>query len=283
MVSSPVPSDLLILRAFSATPVAAAAVDFGVAGFCVKLVKRRVPGSCNHFIAVSEHLIRIYIVHFTSRRQIWMHNHSLFQRPMRWILFFTLLCTATLAQCSNEEKTVLVLGDSLSAGYGIDIDQGWVSLLQNRLAETDYNYQVVNASISGETTSGGLRRLPAALEQWQPDIVIVELGGNDGLRGTPLNTIANNLAAIVELSQQAGAQTLLLEMQIPPNYGPRYTQRFKQNYTTIAEQYEIAWLPFFLANIATDPNKMQPDGIHPKANAQQEMLEQVWQGLETLL
>lgn len=212
----------------------------------------------------------------------------------------TLKVSAASSESLSKIPNILVLGDSLSAGYGIDIKQGWVSLLQNRLQARHYNYHVVNASISGETTSGGLRRLPVALKQWTPAIVIVELGGNDGLRGTPLALIKKNLSAIVELNQQNAAKTLLLGMQIPPNYGPRYTKQFFANYAEIVadyngdnnddsqdgsnnSNYEIALLPFFLDGIATDPSKMQADGIHPKANAQAQMLDLLWPTLEPLL
>jgi acyl-CoA thioesterase-1 len=214
----------------------------------------------------------------------------------------SLTVSAASSESLSKIPSILVLGDSLSAGYGIDIKQGWVSLLQKRLQARHYNYHVVNASISGETTSGGLRRLPAALKQWTPAIVIVELGGNDGLRGTPLNLIKKNLSEIVELNQQYAAKTLLLGMQIPPNYGPRYTKQFFANYADIAAEFsdsdqdnvnnkgssvksnaEIALLPFFLDGIATDPNKMQADGIHPKANAQAQMLDLLWPVLEPLL
>ncbi len=216
----------------------------------------------------------------------------------------SLTVSAASPESLSKIPSILVLGDSLSAGYGIDIKQGWVSLLQKRLQARHYNYHVVNASISGETTSGGLRRLPAALKRWTPAIVIVELGGNDGLRGTPLNLIKKNLSEIVELNQQYAAKTLLLGMQIPPNYGPRYTKQFFANYADIVAEFsdshqdkdtgndkdnsvksnaEIALLPFFLDGIATDPNKMQADGIHPKANAQAQMLDLLWPVLEPLL
>ena len=207
----------------------------------------------------------------------------------RCLLTLLLGCTCafsmadTYTQTSVDKKVLLVLGDSLSAGYGINIDQGWVSLLQKRLDQANYNYHVVNASISGETTGGGLRRLPQALDRWSPDIVVVELGGNDGLRGIAPKIIASNLKRMIELNQQAGAQSLLLGMQIPPNYGPRYTRQFHQNYRDIASAYEIPLVPFFLDGVATDRNKMQADGIHPKANAQPQMLEHVWEELQPML
>lgn len=181
------------------------------------------------------------------------------------------------------KNTMLIMGDSLSAGYGIDITDAWVSLLQNRLILANYDYQVVNASISGETSAGGLRRLPKALAQWQPTIVVIELGGNDGLRGTPLATMRDNLAGMISLSQTSDAKVLLLGMQIPPNYGPRYSKAFFQSYNSLASDYKIPLLPFLLEGIATNPELMQQDGIHPKADAQTQMLDAVWTLLEPML
>lgn len=179
--------------------------------------------------------------------------------------------------------TILVMGDSLSAGYGIDLQQGWVSLLEQRLRENNLPHQVVNASISGETTRGGLTRLPAALKRHQPDIVILELGGNDGLRGLPLEILKDNLATMIELSQQAGAQVVLMEMRIPPNYGPRYTEKFQNVYSELAERYNLPLVSFFLTGVADNPVLMQGDGIHPRAEAQPRMLDNVWLVLEPLL
>ncbi len=168
------------------------------------------------------------------------------------------------------------MGDSLSSGYGISEDSAWVSLLQQRLDTDEYNYNVVNASLSGETTTGGLRRLPPLLEQWQPELVIIELGGNDGLRGTNLQTIEQNLSGMIEQAQSAAAQVILLGMHIPPNYGPRYTEAFHQIYVTLADRYSISLVPFLLRDVATRSALMQADGIHPTADAQALILENVW-------
>ena len=203
----------------------------------------------------------------------------------RWIkairtVSILLLSTLFLALPANAQaKTVLVLGDSLSAAYGMQLDQGWVALLRQKLPE----HQIVNASISGETSDGGVNRLPALLRQHQPAIVIIELGGNDGLRGFQINRIRDNLATLVQNSQQAGAQVLLIGMRIPPNYGPRYTTQFHDNYTQIAQRFDTELLPFLLDGIATEPALMQEDGIHPNASAQPKLLQNVWPYLEPML
>lgn len=177
-------------------------------------------------------------------------------------------------------ETILVLGDSLSAAYGIKREQGWVSLLGNSLGD---DYQLVNASISGETTGGGLNRLPTLLKQHQPDYVIVELGGNDGLRGQSIATMKNNLNRIIDLSQAANAKVLMLGMHVPPNYGKRYAKLFHQSFLTIAEQRAIPIVPFFLDGVAGDPALIQADRIHPNAKAQSIMLENVRDAINTLL
>lgn len=181
-----------------------------------------------------------------------------------------------------DAPRLLVLGDSLSAAYGIEVQQGWVSLLEQRLA-AKYPHQVVNASVSGETTGGGLARLPALLEQHQPELVILELGGNDGLRGYPLNVMKQQIAQIIEKSRSAGAEVLLVGMQIPPNYGPRYTNQFRDTYTELAQQYDLPLVEFLLADVALQPKLMQKDGIHPTAEAQEKMLDNVWTVLQPLL
>ena len=176
-----------------------------------------------------------------------------------------------------------MLGDSLSAGYGLAPKLGWVDLLEKRLDTEGYEYRVVNASISGETTSGGLERLPRALLLHKPDIVIVELGTNDGLRGLPIPVTRGNLQKIVELSRQAGAKVLLLGMRIPPNYGPRYTRDFEGMFSDLARQLHLDFVPFFLKSIALDTNSFQADGLHPNARAQPVLLETVWPQLAPLL
>ncbi|MCR6653343.1 MAG: arylesterase [Cellvibrionaceae bacterium] len=183
---------------------------------------------------------------------------------------------------ATAEPRLLVLGDSLSAAYGIEVQQGWVSLLEQRMA-SKYPYKVINASVSGETTGGGLARLPALLEQHQPRLVIVELGGNDGLRGYPLNIMKQQLARIIENSRAAGAEVLLVGMQIPPNYGPRYTNQFRDTYTQLAAQYDLPLVEFLLADVALNPQLMQKDGIHPTAEAQEKMLDNVWLVLQSML
>lgn len=178
---------------------------------------------------------------------------------------------------------ILVLGDSVSAGYGLESQQGWVNLLQAKLRTQGYGYRVINASVSGETTTGGLARLPRALELHRPKIVIIELGGNDGLRGLPLATSRGNLQKMIELSRAAGAQVLLLGMKIPPNYGPRYAEGFEQVFRELATGYRLAFEPFFLEQIALEPGMMQDDGLHPTAKAQPIMLDTVWPVLQPLL
>ncbi len=182
-----------------------------------------------------------------------------------------------------EAPVILVLGDSLSAAYGIPAEQGWVSLLQRRLAERGFPHQVVNNSISGDTTSGGLSRLPAALTRGQPTLVILELGANDGLRGQPIMAMTANLARLIELAQQAGAKVALAEMRIPPNYGPLYTQKFQAAFSELAKRYDITLIPFLLDGVAGNPALIQDDGLHPRAEAQIRILDNVWPTLEPLL
>ncbi len=184
------------------------------------------------------------------------------------------------AQASDQTRTLLVIGDSLSAGYGLEPGQGWVTLLQRRLAAEGYGYQVVNASISGDTTGGGLRRLPRALQQHRPAVVLIELGGNDGLRGTPIDVIRDNIAAMIELARDAGARVVLAGMQMPPNYGSKYAVAFAQVYAELAKEYRIGLIQFFLEGVALDRNLMQADGIHPNAAGQPKLLENAWPVLE---
>ncbi|MBC52342.1 MAG: arylesterase [Gammaproteobacteria bacterium] len=182
-----------------------------------------------------------------------------------------------------EDGTLLVFGDSLSAAYRMDERDGWVALLQNRLDAQAIALQVVNGSVSGETTAGGLARLPAMLDAHQPDIVILELGGNDGLRGLPVSSIRQNLERMIQMSQQAGAEVILAGIQIPPNYGPRYTGPFYAQYEELANQYDVVLIPFLLDGIAEHPALMQDDGIHPTAEAQPMIVEIVWPVLQRLL
>ena len=182
-----------------------------------------------------------------------------------------------------ESPVILVLGDSLSAGYGIPVEKGWVNLLQRRLVERGFPYRVVNASISGDTTSGGLSRLPAALELHRPAIVVLELGANDGLRGQPPMAMSRNLSRMIEQSQQAGARVLLAEMRIPPNYGPLYAQKFQATFGELAQHYAIPLIPFLLDGVAGNPALIQDDGLHPRAEAQPQILDNVWAVLEPTL
>jgi len=189
------------------------------------------------------------------------------------------LPTWAFAAGSAAAPTILVLGDSLSAGYGLDREAGWVSLLQRRIEAESLPYRVVNASISGDTTAGGLARLPAALDRHKPAWVLVELGGNDGLRALPVARMQDNLERIVKLCQDAGARTLLFEMRIPSNYGAAYTRQFTETFAKVAKSGEATLVPFFLAQVAEDPGLFQDDGIHPGPAAQPLMLDAVWQVL----
>jgi acyl-CoA thioesterase-1 len=175
------------------------------------------------------------------------------------------------------------MGDSLSAAYGIPLESGWVQLLQARLREQGYPHRVVNGSVSGETTAGGLARLPAALERHQPKIVLIELGGNDGLRGLPLKQLRANLAQMAALTRKAGAQPVMFEMRIPPNYGPAYTEGFQGTFGAVARQYQAPLVPFFLTGLLDQTGMFQEDGIHPTIAAQTRMLESVWPVLKPVL
>ncbi len=177
----------------------------------------------------------------------------------------------------------MVLGDSLSSAYGIEQDAGWVSLLERRLQQQGYRYRVVNASISGDTTSSALARLARALDAHQPNIVLVELGGNDGLRGLPLAELQKNLAAIIAQCQQRKIRVLLVGMRLPPNYGPQYTEKFQQMYAELARRYRVPLAPFLLEGVAGNKDLMQPDGMHARAAGQPIMLENVWRVLGPML
>lgn len=179
--------------------------------------------------------------------------------------------------------TLLVLGDSISAAFGLDTRQGWVSLLEQRLAAEGFDYQVVNASVSGDTSAGGLARLPTLLAEHRPQLVIVELGGNDGLRGQPPAQLQQNLAAIIQSARESGARVLLLGMQLPPNYGARYNALFSQVYADVAGAAQVPLLGFFLDGVGGVPALMQGDGIHPNAAAQPRLLDNLWPQLKPLL
>ncbi|NAW13036.1 arylesterase [Halomonas sp. D1-1] len=196
-----------------------------------------------------------------------------------WLLALALSMGLTLVQ-ADERPTLLVMGDSLSAAYGIEADSGWVSLLQARL---ENKARVINASISGETTSGGASRLPELLGQHAPDIVLLELGGNDGLRGLPPGQFEANMRRMIEASHAADAEVLLLGIDIPPNYGRAYRDAFTGVYRRLADDFELPLVPFLLDGVALDDNLMQEDGIHPTAAGQPIILENVWPELMTLL
>ena len=184
---------------------------------------------------------------------------------------------------AQNPPTLLVLGDSLSAAYGLAEEQGWVALLAEQLNRHDPAWEVVNASVSGETTAGGASRIAHALRQHRPELVVIELGANDGLRGLPLELAEANLRGMIEASRSSGAEVLLVGMQIPPNYGPDYTRGFIDMYRQLAEEQEIALLPFLLEPIAGDLEHFQADRLHPTAAAQPLLLEHVWQSLQPLL
>ena len=195
-----------------------------------------------------------------------------------------LLLTLALPLAASEQtRTLMVLGDSLSAAYGIDMQAGWVALLQARLSAQGHAWRVVNASVSGDTSAGGLTRLPAALEQHRPALVVVELGGNDGLRGIDFNTTEHNLDVIIETSLAAGAEVLLVGIQLPPNFGEAFNQRFVQVFHDLAERRGVPLVPFLLEGVGGVDTLMQDDGIHPTAQAQPMLLDNVWPVLEPLL
>jgi acyl-CoA thioesterase-1 len=197
----------------------------------------------------------------------------------KMLLSLLLFCLALPANAC----TLLVLGDSLSAGHGLAPGQGWVELLQQRLQQRALPARVVNASISGDTTAGGLARLDALLAQHRPDILLLELGANDGLRGLSLPAMKRNLAAIIDKARAAGAKVLLIGMQMPPNYGPLYTERFHSIYGELAHEQQLPLVPFLMEKVALEPDLMQPDNFHPNAEAQPLLLETVWPLLRPML
>lgn len=183
----------------------------------------------------------------------------------------------------GEDARILVLGDSLSAAYGIEQRAGWVALLQQRLEQHNPRHQAINASISGETTAGGLSRLPKLLQQHQPKILVIALGANDGLRGLSVSEMKSNLEEMIDLAKKQKTKVLLVGMQLPPNYGPVYARRFQTVYQEISRERRVKLVPFLLAGIAEDKALFQSDGLHPTASAQDQILDNVWPRLETLL
>ena len=194
---------------------------------------------------------------------------------MRIIYFLLFLLLSVKAECA-EPPTVLIFGDSLSAGYGIDVDQSWGTLLQSRLNEQGYEYRVVNASISGETTEGGATRIESAIANFAPELIVLELGGNDGLRGFPAARMKANLEKIVERAKASGAAVVLLGIRIPTNYGPRYSAEFEDVFRQVSEQFEVQWIEFFMDGIAFNDDLLQEDRIHPNAVAQPILLDNAW-------
>lgn len=187
------------------------------------------------------------------------------------------------AAASVKTGTILVFGDSLSAAYGMDQEQGWVHLLAERLAAQALDYQVINASVSGETTGGGVARLPKTLQIHQPDLVVLELGGNDGLRGYPIDRIRENLSSMIDTILLSGAKVLLVGMVLPPNYGRRYTNAFEQLFVLLADRFNVPFLPFLLEGVTTGESLLQRDGIHPTAEAQALLLNDLWPPIEKIL
>jgi acyl-CoA thioesterase-1 len=201
---------------------------------------------------------------------------------MRRLCLLLLLCLLA-APASAAARTVLVVGDSLSAAFGMDLREGWVALLAARLAQQQPGYRVVNASVSGDTTANGLARLPRLLAEHRPAIVIIELGGNDGLRGLAPDQMKNNIRAMIAKSKAQGARVLLLGVELPPNYGPKYNERFRRVYKDLAAEQQVPLVPSVMDGVGTDIKLMQADRIHPNAAAQSRMLENVWPALRVLL
>jgi len=199
--------------------------------------------------------------------------------------FFVLLILIFTGLPANADApAILVFGDSISAGYGLaHVEQGWVGMLRAKLKDEGYGYQVVNASVTGETTAGGLARLPRALALHHPRVVILELGGNDGLRALPIDQMRSNLGKMVDLAVDSGAQVLLLGMRIPPNYGPEFTEKFFAVFADVARDKKAPLVPFLLNDIALSPNLMQADGVHPNELGQPKLLDNVWPKLRPLL
>jgi acyl-CoA thioesterase I len=200
-------------------------------------------------------------------------------------LFFTMLLPvpAALAQAQGKPPSVLILGDSLSAEYGLPRGTGWVALLERRIVQEKLPHKVINASISGETTSGGAQRIETLIKQHAPTVVVIELGGNDALRGLALEASQNNLARMIETAKKTKTGVLLVGMEVPPNYGTAYTQRFRGMFTALASKYQVPLVPFLLEKFGTDLSYFQPDRIHPNERGQPLMLETVWPRLQPLL
>jgi acyl-CoA thioesterase-1 len=200
-----------------------------------------------------------------------------------WLLLLAFACLQAAHGAAAPPPTIVVFGDSISAAYGLKVEEGWVALLQKKLTAQGYGYRIVNASVSGETSGGGLSRLPRTLELHRPQILILELGANDGLRGLPLAEVRANLQRMIERARKSGARVVLLGMRMPPNYGPQYTQAFQAMYADVARQFDLPLVPFLLDGIALHDSLMQQDGLHPNAAAQPRIVETVWRKIEPLL
>lgn len=212
-------------------------------------------------------------------------------KPALLSLYIVTLVLLTIVQSYNHtvfaaNKTpasILVLGDSLSAAYGIDVDAGWVALLQRQIIKQGYDYKVINVSVSGDTTRTGLSRVDSALENHKPEVVIIALGGNDGLRGLAFSEIETSLSSIIERCKKTQSEILLVGVRMPPNYGAVYSQKFAQLYQRLASGYDIVLLPKMLDQVADNPELMQADGIHPKALAQPKIMQNIWSALKPVL
>lgn len=200
-----------------------------------------------------------------------------------WLGLVCLSLTIRTAYADTNYPKILVYGDSLSAAYGIPQQQGWVALLQKKLHDQNYRYTVINASISGETSSGGNTRIKSVLANAQPSIVILALGSNDGLRGLPIDEMKNNLHQIIIACKKQGAKVLIVGMKMPPNYGAKYTSSFHESFKSLSRQHNASLVPFMLENIATSPDRMQKDGLHPNADGQVILLENIWPKLQSML
>lgn len=210
-------------------------------------------------------------------------SKSLFTMKKNFLIILVIVSMLITSAAFAAPKTILVFGDSLSAGYGMPTDAGWVSLLTQRVQSKFAEYQIINASISGETTLGGRNRIRQALQQHRPDLIILELGANDGLRGASIKSIHDNLASIIEICQQNNTLVLLIGMQLPPNYGITYTKKFQAVFTQLAENYQIKLIPFLLAGFGDKHEFFQADGIHPNEMAQHKIVENIWEVLQTML
>ncbi len=216
-----------------------------------------------------------------------MKNHSIVidysRRSLNHFLWALLLCLLFISIPCRGQPTILVLGDSLSAAYQIPPESGWVQLLENKLRDPFPQAIVINSSIPGDTTSNGLNRLPDLLTKYHPNIVLLELGANDGLRGLPIQTIKSNLSRLIDLSLKANAQVLLIGIKLPPNYGGIYAQQFYDNFLQLSKEHSIPLVPFLLDKVVLKPHLMQADRLHPTAEAQPHLLDNVWPYLEPLL